>query len=64
MAIIAMTFSWQNVREPLVSIRGADQVDGFIMSSNCWDEIKLDTVMLPQFSPVQKERLRHAGFLG
>ena len=34
------------------------------MESNKWDELKLDSLILPQFSAKQRERLKHAGFLG
>jgi hypothetical protein len=66
MAITATTFSWQNVRIRwvLTHILTTNQIDGFIMSSNRWDEIELDSMILPQFSPKQKERLKHAGYLG
>jgi hypothetical protein len=37
---------------------------GFIMESNEWDELKLDTVLLPELSDTQKEELKDAGFLG
>ena len=37
---------------------------GFIMGSNEWDEVKLDDVILQELSESEKERLKHAGFLG
>jgi hypothetical protein len=37
---------------------------GFILSENTWDEIRLDHVILPEFSTTQLDYLSNAGFLG
>lgn len=37
---------------------------GFILSENKWDDLSLDTMILPLFSEEQKEELKDAGYLG
>ncbi|KAI9742547.1 MAG: hypothetical protein M1818_003687 [Claussenomyces sp. TS43310] len=37
---------------------------GFILDENKWDQISLDEVVLPFFSPHQTQTLKEAGFLG
>ncbi|OAL36732.1 hypothetical protein AYO20_04064 [Fonsecaea nubica] len=37
---------------------------GFMLQANKWDEVSLDTVILPLFSEKQKTRLEEAGYLG
>lgn len=37
---------------------------GFMLKENKWDEISLDTYILPMLSDKQKDQLRAAGFLG
>ncbi|EXJ61184.1 uncharacterized protein A1O5_11976 [Cladophialophora psammophila CBS 110553] len=37
---------------------------GFILAENKWDEVSLDTVILPLFSDKQSEMLEEAGYLG
>ncbi|KAI9819192.1 MAG: hypothetical protein M1827_007348 [Pycnora praestabilis] len=37
---------------------------GFVLSQNKWDEVGLDHLIMPELTPRQRERLKHAGFLG